>query len=208
MFAKGMRRPAEVAREQGVSRQRATAWRHAWEEAGVRGLRQAERAGRPPLLTTKELSQVQRALLKGPAAYGWHTELWTLERVADVIAIETGIRYHVRHVWKVLRRLGWSWQKPARRASERDEEEITRWVSEEWPEKKLARGSRPWIVFERTLADACGPAHLGTAGQDPVLHHPFNSKRISMAPPSPTAGTAPGPESTSRHRTATTTRSR
>ena len=88
LFAKGIR-PAEVARELGVSRQR-----HGLAP-GVRGLRQAERAGRPPLLTTKELSQVQRALLEGPAAYGWHTELWTLGRVAGVIAIETGIRYHV-----------------------------------------------------------------------------------------------------------------
>jgi transposase len=102
-------RPAEVARELGVSRQSATVWHRAWQEVGVRGLRQAERAGRPALLTAKELSKVQRALLKGPAEYGWHTELWTLERVADVIAMETGIRYTVGHVWKILRRLGWSW---------------------------------------------------------------------------------------------------
>ena len=143
MFAKGQR-PAEVARELGVSRQSATVWHRAWEEEGVAGLRQAERAGRPPLLTTKEVADVERALLKGPAAYGWNTELWTLERVADVIAMETGVRYHVGHVWKVLRRLGWSWQKPARRASERDEEAITRWVREEWPEvKNSPAGSRP-----------------------------------------------------------------
>ena len=143
LFAEDMR-PTEVARELGVSRQSTTVWHRAWQEEGVRGLRQAERAGRPALLTARELSKVQQALLKGPAAYGWHTELWTLERVADVIAMETGIRYHVGHVWKILRRLGWSWQKPARRASERDEEAITRWVREEWPEiKNSLAGSRP-----------------------------------------------------------------
>ncbi len=124
LFAQGLR-PAEVARQLGVSRQSATIWHYAWEEEGVRGLRQTGRFGRPPLLTAKELKDVQRALLKGPGAYGWSTELWTLQRVADVIAIETG-RYHIGHVWKVLRRLGWSWQKPARRATERDEEAITR----------------------------------------------------------------------------------
>src|SRR5437773_9785793 len=78
LFAKGMR-PAEVARELGVSRQSATAWHHAWQEHGVRGLRQAERTGRPPRLTAKELKDIQRALLEGPSAYGWKTELWTLE---------------------------------------------------------------------------------------------------------------------------------
>jgi len=143
LFAKGMR-PAEVARELGVSRQSATVWHRAWQEEGVGGLRQAERAGRPALLTTEELGKVQRALLQGPAAYGWHTELWTLERVGDVIAMETGVRYHVGHVWKILRRLGWSWQKPARRAIERDEEEIARWVREEWPAiSNSPAGSRP-----------------------------------------------------------------
>jgi len=143
LFAKGVR-PAEVARELGVSRQSATAWHQAWKEEGVRGLRQAERTGRPPLLTDQELKDVQRALLKGPAAYGWKTELWTLERVAVVIAIATGIRYHIGHVWRILRQLGWSWQKPARRAIERDEDEIARWVREEWPEiKNSLAGSRP-----------------------------------------------------------------
>jgi hypothetical protein len=83
------------------------------------------------VLTAKELGKVERALRAGPAAHGWHTELWTLARVADVIAMETGVRYHIGHLWKILRRLGWSWQKPARRAIERDEEEITRWVREE-----------------------------------------------------------------------------
>ena len=143
LFAKGLR-PAEVARRLGVSRQSTSVWHRAWEAEGTRGLKQAERAGRPPLLTAKELRQVERALLKGPGTYGWSTELWTLERVADVIAMETGVRYHIGHVWRILRRLGWSWQKPARRAIERDEEAITRWVREEWPEiKKGPAGSGP-----------------------------------------------------------------
>jgi transposase len=136
-------RPAEVARRLGVSRQSATSWQHAWEEEGVRGLRQAERTGRPPLLDAKEWEGVERALVKGPSAYGWSSQLWTLERVADVIEIETGVRYHVGHIWKVLRRLGWSWQKPARRAIERDEPAIARWAREEWPAiKNSPAGSR------------------------------------------------------------------
>jgi transposase len=144
LFAKGLH-PAEVARRLGVSRQSTSVWYRAWEAEGNRGLKRAERAGRPPLLTEKELRQVvERALLKGPRAHGWSTELWTLQRVADVIAMETGVRYHVGHVWWIMKRLGWSWQKPARRAIERDEEAIRRWVREEWPEvKKVPAGSGP-----------------------------------------------------------------
>src|SRR5262245_18312122 len=79
LFAKGLR-PAEVARRLGVSRQSTSVWYRAWEAEGNLGLKRAERAGRPPLLTEKELRQVERALLKGPRAHGWNTELWTLKR--------------------------------------------------------------------------------------------------------------------------------
>ena len=56
--------------------------------------------------------------------------------MTGVIARVTGVQYHAGHVWKLLRRLGWSWQKPARQAVERDDEEAQRWVREEWPRIK------------------------------------------------------------------------
>src|SRR5262245_17498387 len=143
LFAKGLH-PAEVARRLGVSRQSTSVWYRAWEAEDNQGLKRAERAGRPPLLTEKELRQVERALLKGPRAHGWNSDLWTLKRVADVIAMETGVRYHIGHVWWILKQLRWTWQKPARRAMERDEEGIRRWVREECPEvKKGPAGSGP-----------------------------------------------------------------
>ena len=153
LFAKGLH-PAEVARQLGVSRQSTSVWFRAWKAEGNRGLKRAERAGRPPLLTEKELRQVvERALLKGPRAHGWSTELWTLQRVADVIAMETGVRYRIGHVWRILRRLGWSWQKPARRAMERDEQAIRDWVREEWPEIKRGRSRSEPGSSSRTKAE-------------------------------------------------------
>jgi transposase len=73
-------------------------------------------------------------------ANGFDTDLWTLERVAVVITQLTGVRYHPGHVWVILRRrLGWTLQRPERRASERDEEAIQRWVTQEWPRIKKGR---------------------------------------------------------------------
>ncbi len=72
-------------------------------------------------------------LLKGARANGYGTELWTLQRVAEVIAKVTSVHYHPGHVWKILRGLGWTRQKPARRAAERDQEAIETWVRERWP---------------------------------------------------------------------------
>jgi transposase len=130
--------PAEVARQLGVSCTSACRWHATWLQEGAGGLRAAGRAGRLPQLDDRQWREVERALLKGPTAHGFGSELWTLERVATVIERVSGVRHHPAHVSRLLRERGWSRQKPARRAVERDEEAIERWVREEWP--RIKRG--------------------------------------------------------------------
>ena len=138
MFERGATQ-ADVARQLGVSRQSVSRWYADWQRGGPAALKAAGRAGRMPKLTEAQLGQVDRALRRGPRAHGFATDLWTLERVATVIEATTGVRYHPGHVWKLLRdKLGWSRQRPARRATERDDEAIARWVAEEWP--RIKRG--------------------------------------------------------------------
>jgi transposase len=67
-------------------------------------------------------------LLRGPRAWGFRTELWTLQRIAQVIGQVAHVRYSVSQTWRVLQQLGWRRQRPARQAQERDEETIARWV--------------------------------------------------------------------------------
>ena len=138
MFGRGVPQ-ADVARQLGVSRQSVSRWHADWQRGGTGALKAAGRAGRMPRLTAAQLAQVERALRRGPRAHGFATDLWTLDRVATVIEAETGVRYHRGHVWKLLRdKLGWSRQRPARRAVERDDEAIARWVAEDWP--RIKRG--------------------------------------------------------------------
>ena len=86
-------------------------------------------------------------LLEGPERLGYETPLWTCNRVAHLIQEEFGIRYHSGHVWKLLRQLNWSPQRPAGRALERNEEAIDHWKRKTWPgikkkpQKKGARSS-------------------------------------------------------------------
>jgi transposase len=139
LFGRG-RRPAEVARELGVSVQSASEWYRRWSAGGKQALRAAGRAGRLPRLDTDQLARVEDALLRGPAANGFPTELWTLPRVAAVIERVTGVAYHPGHVWRILRQqLGWSRQRPARRATERDDAAIEAWVKQRWPKLKKVR---------------------------------------------------------------------
>ena len=136
LFAQG-RSQAEVARDLGVSRQSAHLWHTRFEQGGVDALRSRGPSGPDPKLSDAQLATVEQALLAGAMANGFDTDLWTLERITVVIAQLTGVRYHPGHVWVILRRrLGWTLQRPERRASERDEEAIQRWVAQEWPRIK------------------------------------------------------------------------
>ena len=106
-------------------------------------MRAAGGAGRRPKLSTAQLAEVEQALAKGAEANGYTTDLWTLSRVAEVIEQVTGVSYHPGHVWYVLRdQLNWTWQRPARRAVERNDEAIERWVKKRWPQLKKGHDAR------------------------------------------------------------------
>lgn len=138
LFGQG-KSQAEVMRALGVSRQSVSRWHRAWQREGEAGLKGAGRAGRKPKLTSAQLAQVEQALLQGPLAHGYATLLWTLPRIAALIAKLTGVRYHPGHVWRILRALEWSVQRPEHRAKERYDEAIIRWQKRRWPQRKRGR---------------------------------------------------------------------
>lgn len=139
LFEKGVI-PAAIARQLGVGHQTVSDWRTVWRRKGRNGLRAAGRAGRLPKLSHEQLMQVEAALAKGAEANGYAAELWTLARVAEVIERVSSVSYHPRHVWRILReQLGWTWQRPARQAVERNDEAIQNWVKRRWPQIKKAR---------------------------------------------------------------------
>ncbi len=143
-----------VARRLDVSRTTAMRWAQAWDQQGREGLRAAGRAGRKPRLAEQQLQQVEEVLLGGALGAGYATEYWTLARVAEVIEQLTRVRYHPGHVWRVLRKLGWSRQKPTTRARERDEAAIERWVKTTWPAVKKTPHAKARRSSSSTRADS------------------------------------------------------
>lgn len=135
LFSKGWSAP-EVARHFGVARQVAYRWKGTWEEGGKPALASKGPAGPKPKLTPQQTQRVTEALLTGPAAQGYKTDLWTLPRVAALIKDLTGVCYHPGHVWRLMGASGFSCQRPERRAVERDEKAIRRWRRVEWPALK------------------------------------------------------------------------
>lgn len=133
--------PAEAARSVGVARQTAYTWKARLEEGGIEALRSMT-LGRPAQLDDKQLAALRTALLQGAMAHDFGTELWTLKRVAVLVERLHGVRFSGVHVWRLLGALGFSSQKPERRAIERNESAVQTWKRKTWPAlKKSARPS-------------------------------------------------------------------
>lgn len=128
--------PVEVAQRIGVDRRSVRRWKSAAARRGREALRAQPVPGRPSRLTAPQRGVLRRALLRGAEAAGFPTPLWTCPRVADWIQRRFQIHYHPDHVCRLLHALGFTPQKPARRAIERDEEAIGQWVKQQWPTLK------------------------------------------------------------------------
>lgn len=162
---KAKKKQAEVARILDVSRQSVSRWYAEWSDGGVVALKGAGRAGRKPRLDARQLKAVDKALRKGARAHGFNTDLWTLKRIAKAIEDITGVAYHPGHVWRILGQLGWSLQRPGKKARERNEEAIQKWFKERWPEVKKKPGERGAGSSSKTKAGSRRSRRSGGPGR-------------------------------------------
>ena len=126
----------EVAKILDASLSSIADWARAYRNKGLNGLKPKPVPGRPAELTERQRQQLEKILLKGSLKVGYSTDLWTLKRIAEIIEKRFRVSYHPCHVWKVLKSLGWSCQKPESRALQRDEEAIRKWKRYQWPRIK------------------------------------------------------------------------
>src|SRR5262245_15364982 len=170
------RRTAVALRKQGLTVRTVAArvgsvpssvvrWAQAFERAGDRGLASKPQSGGKARISAAQRKHLVDCLLKGPREYGWTTELWTLSRVAKLIRDEFSVRYHISHVHRMLRDLGFSAQKPARLARERNDQAVDDFRAKRWPAIKKSAprraDDRP-PRRERLHAPARSAAHVGT----------------------------------------------
>jgi putative transposase len=140
LFAHGEKNAA-IARRLRVSQRSVERWRRSWREGGTRALHST---GPPslPKLSDAQFARLERELEQGPLAWGFADQRWTLLRIKTLIGRRFHVGYTVQGVWRLLRRHGWSCQRPARRAIERDDAAIEVWKKEVWPAVEKPR--RTW----------------------------------------------------------------
>lgn len=116
---------ADVAGGLGVSRQAVSVWaRQLAEVNGAVGKLKAKTLGRPKRLDAAQCQALSRLLVAGAPQSGFPTELWTVKRVHAVVQREFGLQYSQTGWRELLRGLGFSPQKPEKRATQRDEQAI------------------------------------------------------------------------------------
>ena len=136
----------DIAAALGVSEGAVSQWlRRAREGGGVEALARRPPPGMTPRLSAEQRAQLPALLARGAQAYGFRGDVWTARRVARLIADTFGVRYHRDHVSRLLRQLGWSRQRPVKRATQRDAAAIAQWREERWPalRKKPPRTGPP-----------------------------------------------------------------
>lgn len=134
--------PAEVAEMVGAPRQTVYRWLSVLQEQGIDGLRVMSKGGRPSLMSPEQVVELRNALLAGPIANGYGTDLWTLKRVRLLIEKRFSIKYSDVNVWRILGALGFSSQKPEKRAIERNEEAVAQWKRRDLPALKKKRSEK------------------------------------------------------------------
>jgi transposase len=141
---------AEIAKLLGVHWASVSRWLTKWRRDGQRALKERKATGRPPILDCKRHGKAILKLVKHPATeYGYEHPLWTCQRIRQVISAELNLAVSVPTLWRELKKLKLSCQKPERRALEQDPKARARWIATEWPRiKRLAREQRALVFFE------------------------------------------------------------
>lgn len=175
---------ATVARRLKVSRQTVSRWAKDASESNPQAWRSRGRPGPKPGLDDQRVGQLATMLKRGPEAFGYPNALWTVERIGGLIEQEFGVSLGRSQVWNILRdRLGWSCQRPAKRARERDEDKVRHWKRYVWPrlrDRAIREGRTLVFVDESGLSQR--PTRHRTwspKGETPVIEFNFNWKNLS-----------------------------
>lgn len=136
------KKPSDVAHAVGVARQTVYTWKSVLDEGGIDALRAMPAPGRPARLDEWQLKDLRRTLLQKPSEYGFDTELWTLKRVGLLIQQRYGVKFGLTNIWLILGALGFSAQKPERRAIERNPDAVRHWKQHTWAALKKKPSGR------------------------------------------------------------------
>jgi transposase len=135
MFEKGISQ-VSISKKFKVSRAAVCQWYAMWKEDGKKGLQSRGLPGFDSEFTEEKKKKLKTIILAGPIKSGYVTDFWTINRVRAVTKKELLIDLGYTRIWNTVLSLGFSCQKPERRARERNEKSITDWKQNTFPRLK------------------------------------------------------------------------
>ena len=147
---KGGKGVLEIAELLGLHWGSVSRWLTKWRRGGTAALHGTKATGRPRKIDCREHGRIILKIVKRPATkYGYEHPLWTCQRIARVIAKELKLVVSIPTLWRALKKLRLSSQKPERRALEQDPKARAHWLKNVWPKiKRQARQERALLFFE------------------------------------------------------------
>ena len=165
-------KPLEVAQRLRVSRKSAYQWHQLWRDGGT--LVSRGPSGSRCRLSPRCLEKLAAYLEEGPAVHGWvEDQVWTAARVATLIGRKFHVSYSVSGATRLMHRLGFSPQVPARRVAERDEQAVTTWREVTWDEVK--EPGRPAGATSASRTKQVSPADRPEAAPEGDVHTPLGA---------------------------------
>lgn len=135
LFNNGMK-AVRIAEVLGVTRGAVSQWLKRYREQGIDSLCHRVMQKRPAKLSDSQIERLKAMLSQGAEDFGYSGAVWTARRIRELIEIKFGVKYTVRHVQRLMKKCGWTPQKPAVCASQKDLENLTQWREQQWPDIK------------------------------------------------------------------------
>ena len=167
----------------GVDRRTVSRWVARYRENGRAALCRKEGSGRPRKLEELTEHELRTKILRSGMAYGFETDLWTVNRLRRVIFDEFRIRLSKNTIWRRLRDAGLTYQKPEREYYEIDEATRKKWLRYEVPKIRRAVKKHRAILYFQDESNISLTAFLartwGLRGQTPKAK--VTGKRAGVA---------------------------
>lgn len=103
---------ASIAEDLGCSPDTVIRVRRLYRKGGVDALKPIKPPGRPGKATPQFIDQMRRAVTTNPLTLGYGFSTWSVARLASHLAKTTGIRFSTDQLARLLRRHGFSFQRP------------------------------------------------------------------------------------------------
>lgn len=123
----------DIAENFGVTLSAVYEWIKDYKRGGITALKKRKAKGAEPKLSVKEVKKLVEMIGKTADIYGFDSPLWNCKNIRQLILEKFKKSLHFSNVWRLLKKLGLSPQKPKRQAKERDEKEVKAWIDKEWP---------------------------------------------------------------------------